>query len=198
LLPFIACELDKPIDEHFGYSFDNLTDQTVTIELKQSYRLQSDLDSIKQSEQNGSDYKPPLRTASLHINSLGYQIVFTTNNSASFSWVVGSRSDNLEVYCETNGSEATFMTREIEGYYDYEFDNQTRFTITVTMNQLYKTPNKNSPDRTNALSINRESKTTIFVLKDYSLEFHWTASNASDTPKIHSEIIGSTVVFKER
>jgi len=159
--------------------------------------LQSDIDSINENK-NGSDYKPPLRTESLNISSGGSQKVFIENDSADFSWKTGSRSDNLEVYCETNGSKATFMTREIEGYFNYEFDNKTRYTIAVTMNRPYKTPYKNSSDRTNVLNINRDSKTTIFVLKNYSVNFSWTASNASDTPKIYSEVIGSIVIFRER
>jgi len=196
---FIACEFDKPLNDYFEYSFDNRTNQTVTIELKQSYRLQNDIDSIKENKKNNSNYEPPAaRTASLNISSGNSQKVFIENHSADFSWKTGSRSDNLEVYCETNGSKATFMTREIEGYFNYEFDNKTRYTIAVTMNRPYKTPYKNSSDRTNVLNINRDSKTTIFVLKNYSVNFSWTASNASDTPKIYSEIIGSIVIFRER
>jgi len=187
---FIACDSDKPEDGYFKYSFYNRTDETVTINLKQSYAL----------SYNGYN-KGNLITESLGISPGGSQEVFIKNDSADFSWGsrgTWARSDNLEVYCETNGSKATFMTREIEGYFNYEFDNKTSYTIAVTMNRPYKTPYKNSSDRTNVLNINQNSKTTIFVLKNYSVNFSWTASNASYTPEIYSEVIGSIVIFRER
>ena len=197
---FIACDVDEPSGGYFEYSFYNRTNQIITIELKQSYRLQSDLDTIKQNKENELDYVPPLRTEAFNIYSGDSQKVFITGNSADFSWKTGSRSDNLEVYCRTNGSEATFMTREIGGYYEYEFDNQTRYTITITMDRSYKTPYKNSSYRypENALSINSKNKTTVYVSQGNSLYFKWTASNASDNPKIYSETIGTKVTFKER
>jgi hypothetical protein len=186
---FVTCDMDTPENGYFIYVFNNQAKQTVTIELNQPYRLNLD-------KTDDGKYKNSEKTEPLNIQAGRSTEVYVSKDSVDFKWKVGNRTDNLEVYCEKDGSKAIFMEREIGGYYNYEFDNQTGYTISVTMNQPYKI-SKNSTERNNALSINARSKTMVYVLQD-SLDFQWTTSSGSNNSKIYSETIGAKVTFKER
>jgi len=188
---FITCDFDTPITGYFEYYFSNQTNQTVTIELDQAYRVKEYPAVTKEEIDNLQVYISPL-----NISSKGSTVVYISKKSVDFQWEAANRNDNLEVYCETNGSSAIFMVREIGGYYNYEFKNGTMYIITVSMSQPYKTY-KNGTESSKALDINPGINTTVYVLKD-SLDFQWTASNANNSAKIYSEVNGAKVLFMER
>jgi len=189
----ITCNEDAPINDNFEYCFDNQTNQTVTVELNQSYRMKNYSMSTKEEIEN-----LPVYNSSLNISSKGNTVVYISKASVNFKWKAANRDDNLEVYCKTSGSKAIFMERDIGGYYDYVFINDTTYTITINiMNQPYKTY-KNGTESSNALNVNAGSHKMIYVLKNY-LDFQWTASNVSNNSKIYSGVNGvNQVVFIER
>jgi hypothetical protein len=98
----------------------------VTIELS-SYRIKNSSASTKTEIDN-----LPERSSPLYIYSGRSETVYIPRTPVDFKWSSEGRTD---VYCEIDGSKAIFMEREVGGYYNYEFDNQTGYTIRVSMNQ---------------------------------------------------------------
>jgi hypothetical protein len=83
------------------------------------------------------------------------------------------------------------------GYWEYEFDNETSHSITISLNEAYKTSKEGSEIDT-PLNLYSNASETVYVKSD-SLGFRWTAGNYSSANRnIYPEKSGSKVTFKER
>jgi hypothetical protein len=77
----------------------------------------------------------------------------------------------------------------IFGYYWYNFVNETRYSIEVTLNHGYY--------RTSPFSLSPSSNQRVNV-DTGSVEFSWTASSGGNNRYIYTAVAGSQVTFKER
>jgi hypothetical protein len=90
------------------------------------------------------------------------------------------------------------------GYWEYTFENQTQYTIQVSLNEGYKlvreVPKENgesSPVYTAPLQIYNKSSKTVYI-RSGSVDFEWTASSPGNNRSIYPVNTGSKVTFKER
>jgi hypothetical protein len=88
------------------------------------------------------------------------------------------------------------------GFWEYVFDNQTQYHITVSLNKGYKLSNEglrieNEIWINDDLAIYSGSSKTVYTEAN-SLGFEWTASSSDDNRHIYPEITGSKATFKER
>ncbi|MDR2258610.1 MAG: hypothetical protein LBE14_05620 [Treponema sp.] len=82
--------------------------------------------------------------------------------------------------------------------YEYKFDNQTQYSITVTLNKNYKL-SKEGGEESRELNLSSKSSRTVYIKSD-SVDFKWAASyyNSSYSRYIYPVTDGSKVTFKER
>jgi hypothetical protein len=88
------------------------------------------------------------------------------------------------------------------GYWEYEFNNETSYTITVTLDESYKTSTDDDTEVNTAFNLYTKSSyskssRTVYV-KSGSVGFEWTANNSNNNRNIYPEKNGSKVTFKER
>jgi hypothetical protein len=77
------------------------------------------------------------------------------------------------------------------GYWEDAFNNETSYTITVTLDKAYKTSTGDSEINT-SLYLYSNSSETVYVKSD-SVDFSWTARNAEKNRDIYPEKDGSKV-----
>jgi hypothetical protein len=88
------------------------------------------------------------------------------------------------------------------GYWEYTFENQTSYSITVSLNRAYKLVKEETwadkkPWLDDDLDIYSRSSKTVYIEED-SVDFEWTASSQSYNRYIYPVKAGSKVTFRER
>jgi hypothetical protein len=96
--------------------------------------------------------------------------------------------------CDEFGNDKNF-------YWEYEFVNQTQYSIQISVNKGYKLSNEkdsNSPEYNSDIYLYYNSNKIIYIKSD-AVDFQWTASyNSGNNKYIYAVTNGSTVIFKER
>jgi hypothetical protein len=83
------------------------------------------------------------------------------------------------------------------GYWEYEFSNQTQYSITVSLDKSYKTSTEQEAETDTDLRVSSKSSQTVYV-KSGTLGFEWTSSYSNNNRNVFPEKDGSKVTFKER
>jgi hypothetical protein len=84
-----------------------------------------------------------------------------------------------------------------DGYWEYEFSNETSYSITIFLDKAYKTSKEGSEIDT-SLYLYSNGNEIVYVKSD-SLGFRWeTGYYSSENRNIYPEKNGSKVTFKER
>jgi hypothetical protein len=81
-------------------------------------------------------------------------------------------------------------------YWEYTFDNQTQYSIDVSLNKGYRL-SKEGVDQDGILQVAGKSNKKIFI-KAGSVDFWWVSSSQNNNRYIYPITSGSTVTFKER
>jgi hypothetical protein len=83
--------------------------------------------------------------------------------------------------------------------WEYQFINQTKYGINITINEKYKlSQDKNAIEQSGSFSLYSHESKTLYGVKSGSVDFQWTASTWSNNQYIYSIPGGSKVTFKER
>jgi hypothetical protein len=82
------------------------------------------------------------------------------------------------------------------GYWEYEFSNQTQYSITVSLNKKYKLA-KEGAETDSGLDLYYKSSVTVYIDSD-SVNFEWTAGYSEYNRHIYAETGGSKVTFREK
>jgi len=84
------------------------------------------------------------------------------------------------------------------GSYQYEFDNQTQYSIYVTVDEEYKlSTDENALEHTGQFYLYANTTQILYSVSSDGLDFQWTASYWSNNRYIYT-VEGSKVTFKER
>jgi hypothetical protein len=92
----------------------------------------------------------------------------------------------------------TCDTTGLNGYWKYEFVNESSYTVYITLNQKYRLDydDKSTP-YTSEISLYSYSSYTVYI-KDDSVDFAWTTSSESNNRYIYTVADGSKVTFRKR
>jgi hypothetical protein len=82
----------------------------------------------------------------------------------------------------------------LDGKWEYEFINKTRFLISIVLNEeYYDSESSDAYSRGSSFTLYSNSNKTIYV-ESGSLDFQWD----SDGSRIYTSVSGSKVTFEER
>jgi hypothetical protein len=92
---------------------------------------------------------------------------------------------------------------DMQKYWNYEFNNATRYSIRIELNETYYKKVKNADDENEyiaqgkSFSIDRNSSKTVIVDSD-DVYFEWDTLSPANNTKIYTDVDGSKVTFRER
>ncbi|MDR0411863.1 MAG: hypothetical protein LBH75_07835 [Treponema sp.] len=85
------------------------------------------------------------------------------------------------------------------GGWEYQFTNQTRYTISITISERYKLSlDENATWVNGSVNLYAGESKTLYGVDSDSVDFRWTASTWSNNRYIYPVPNGSKVTFKER
>jgi hypothetical protein len=90
---------------------------------------------------------------------------------------------------------------EPSGGWEYHFDNESSYGVSITLNKKYKfnrdTKDVEYPTYSTAILLSSHSSVLVYI-EDDSVDFSWTASSVAENRNLYIVEGGSRITFKDR